>query len=81
MNAQILLIEDDQLIFDMIKERFLQWSFDVIRPDDFQKVMHVFIEQKPQLVIIDIQLPSYDGFHWCREIRTCFKSADYFLIF
>ncbi|MFJ8064447.1 response regulator transcription factor [Psychrobacillus sp. NPDC096426] len=79
MNAQILLIEDDQLIFEMIKERFLQWSLDVIRPNDFQKVMHVFIEQKPQLVIIDIQLPSYDGFHWCREIRHISKVPIIFL--
>ncbi|MFJ7973066.1 response regulator transcription factor [Psychrobacillus sp. NPDC096389] len=79
MNAQILLIEDDQLIFEMIKERFIQWSFDVVRPDDFQKVMPVFIEQKPQLVIIDIQLPSYDGFHWCREIRHISKVPIIFL--
>lgn len=79
MNAQILLIEDDQLIFEMIKERFIQWSFDVIRPDDFQKVMPVFIEQKPLLVIIDIQLPSFDGFHWCREIRHISKVPIIFL--
>ncbi|MFJ5771479.1 response regulator transcription factor [Psychrobacillus sp. NPDC093180] len=79
MNAQILLIEDDQLIYEMIKERFIQWSFDVIRPDDFQKVMSDFIDQKPQLVIIDIQLPSYDGFHWCREIRHISKVPIIFL--
>lgn len=79
MNAQILLIEDDQLIFEMIKERFVQWSFDVIRPNDFQNVMHDFIEQKPQLVIIDIQLPAYDGFHWCREIRHISKVPIIFL--
>lgn len=79
MNAQILLIEDDQLIYEMIKERFIQWSFDVIRPDNFQKVMPDFIEQKPQLVIIDIQLPSYDGFHWCREIRHISKVPIIFL--
>ena len=79
MNAQILLIEDDQLIFEMIKERFIQWSFEVIRPNDFQKVMDIFIDQKPQLVIIDIQLPSYDGFHWCREIRHISKVPIIFL--
>lgn len=79
MNAQILLIEDDDLIFEMIKERFVQWSFDVIRPHDFQNVMHDFIEQKPQLVIIDIQLPAYDGFHWCREIRHISKVPIIFL--
>ena len=43
------------------------------------KVMDVFIDQKPQLVIIDIQLPSYDGFHWCREIRHISKVPIIFL--
>ena len=79
MNAKILLIEDDQSIFEMIKERFIHWSFDVIRPNDFQKVMNTFIDEKPQLVIIDIQLPAFDGFHWCREIRHISKVPIIFL--
>lgn len=79
MNAKILLIEDDQSIFEMIKERFVQWSFDVIGPDNFQNVLHAFTENKPQLVIIDIQLPAFDGFHWCREIRRVSKVPIIFL--
>ncbi|WP_313892883.1 response regulator transcription factor [Psychrobacillus sp.] len=79
MNAKILLIEDDQSIFEMIKERFVQWSFDVIGPDNFQNVLHTFTENKPQLVIIDIQLPAFDGFHWCREIRRVSKVPIIFL--
>ena len=41
--------------------------------------MSTFLEEKPQLVIIDIQLPAYDGFHWCREIRRHIEGSYYFL--
>lgn len=67
---KVLLIEDDHSIFEIISERFAQWDIDVIEPKDFQHVMETFEEQQPQLVIIDIQLPAFDGFHWCREVRA-----------
>lgn len=67
---KVLLIEDDQSIFDLITERFAQWNIHVLGPENFQQVMGVFTEEEPQLVLIDIQLPAYDGFHWCREIRA-----------
>lgn len=66
---KVMLIEDDQSIFKLIKERFGQWMIEVIGPSDFYKVMETYTEEQPQLVLIDIQLPVYDGFHWCREIR------------
>ncbi|WP_456958239.1 response regulator [Lysinibacillus sp. TE18511] len=76
---KILLIEDDPSIFEMIQTRFAQWTLQVIGPKDFRKVMDDFIEEKPQLVLIDIQLPAYDGFHWCREIRHISKVPILFL--
>ena len=79
MVTKVLLIEDDPSIFEMIQERFINWEMQIIGPPNFQKVMDYFIEQKPQLVIIDIQLPAYDGFHWCREIRTVSKVPILFL--
>ncbi|MGE7929167.1 response regulator [Lysinibacillus xylanilyticus] len=79
MEMKILLIEDDPSIFEMIQTRFAQWSLQVAGPKDFQKVINDFIEQKPQLVLIDIQLPAYDGFHWCREIRHISKVPILFL--
>ncbi|WP_155593036.1 response regulator transcription factor [Lysinibacillus cavernae] len=79
MELKILLIEDDLSIFSMIQERFAQWSLQVVGPKDFQKVMDDFIEEKPHLVLIDIQLPAYDGFHWCREIRHLSKVPILFL--
>ncbi len=79
MPMKILIVEDDTSIFDVIQERFAQWSMEVVKPTSFEKVMDDFIEQKPQLVILDIQLPAYDGFHWCREIRAISKVPVIFL--
>lgn len=67
---KIMLIEDDDSLFSEIKERLSQWSYDVYGVQDFGKVMQEYSAIQPQLVIIDIQLPQYDGFHWCRMIRA-----------
>jgi len=79
MDMTIFVVEDDKAIFDSLKERLGQWSFNVIGPNDFHDVMVDFINEKPHLVIMDIQLPSYDGFHWCREIRVISKVPIIFL--
>ncbi|WGG45636.1 response regulator transcription factor [Rossellomorea sp. DA94] len=69
-ELKLLLIEDDTTLFNEIKERLSQWSYEVYGINDFNHVMQEFTEVKPDLVIIDIQLPKFDGFHWCRMIRT-----------
>lgn len=76
---KVLLIEDDASIFQLIEEKFAQWDIEIVGPNNFQQVMRTFQEQQPQLVIIDIQLPAYDGFHWCREIRAISKVPIIFL--
>ncbi|MEG0439232.1 MAG: response regulator transcription factor [Solibacillus sp.] len=76
---KIMLIEDDPSIFELIRERFSQWDIDVVGPEDFQQVMDTFEKEQPELVLIDIQLPAYDGFHWCREIRFVSKVPIIFL--
>ncbi|MFJ7934151.1 response regulator transcription factor [Sporosarcina sp. NPDC096371] len=75
----IFIVEDDVAIFNTLKERLGQWSLHVTGPDDFHDVMGAFIQEKPHLVIMDIQLPAYDGFHWCREIRAVSKVPILFL--
>ncbi|MEC0229619.1 response regulator transcription factor [Paenibacillus alba] len=67
---KIMLVEDDATLFAEIKIRLSQWSYDVHGITDFNRVVEEFISLKPDLVIIDIQLPKFDGFHWCRMIRT-----------
>ncbi|WP_096199986.1 response regulator transcription factor [Bacillus sp. FJAT-45350] len=66
---KILLIEDDATLFKEIKDRLIDWEYEVFGVKNFQSVMESFAEIHPDLVIIDIQLPKYDGFHWCRMIR------------
>lgn len=67
---KLLLIEDDTTLFNEIKDRLSLWSYDVYGIHDFSKVIQEFTTINPDLVIIDIQLPKFDGFHWCRLIRA-----------
>jgi OmpR family two-component system bacitracin resistance response regulator BceR len=79
MDMNIFIVEDDAHIFEALKERLEKWSLHVTGPDSFDDVMRSFIHVEPQLVILDIQLPKYDGFHWCREIRAVSKVPILFL--
>ncbi|AJI25003.1 response regulator transcription factor [Priestia megaterium] len=76
---KILIVEDDDKIYELVKEKFEQWSFEVAGVEDFQKVMEVFIAESPELVILDVNLPVYDGFYWCQQIRTVSKAPIVFL--
>jgi len=76
---KILIVEDDDKIYELVKEKFEQWSFEVAGVEDFQKVMEVFIRESPELVILDVNLPVYDGFYWCQQIRTVSKAPIVFL--
>lgn len=79
MEMKIFAVEDDQAIFGSLKEGLEKWGLKVVGPSNFQDVVTDFIEEKPHLVIMDIQLPVYDGFHWCREIRAHSKVPIIFL--
>ena len=79
MTMKIFIVEDDLAIFESLRDRLGQWSFKVKGPDDFHDVMKSFLNEEPHLVILDIQLPAYDGFHWCREIRAISKVPIIFL--
>ena len=76
---KILIVEDDSKIYELVKQKFEQWSFEVAGVEDFQKVMEVFIAESPELVILDVNLPVYDGFYWCQQIRTVSKTPIVFL--
>ncbi len=79
MDMNIFIVEDDLAIFESLKFRLEQWSFTVTGPDDFEDVLTSFLIQEPHLVILDIQLPAFDGFYWCREIRAVSKVPIVFL--
>ena len=79
MEFTIFVVEDDHALFEALKTGLESWAFRVTRPSDFEEVMHSFLDQQPHLVIMDITLPKFDGFHWCREIRSVSEVPIIFL--
>ncbi len=66
---RILIIEDDQTIAKALCSHLQKWNYDAQYVTDFKNVMEHVIKFLPELVILDIMLPFYNGFHWCQEIR------------
>lgn len=66
---KILIVEDDRVIADKMKEHLEKWDYEVECVQDFKRVQEEYTAFDPQLVIMDIILPFYNGFHWCTQIR------------
>lgn len=66
---RILIVEDDETIAGLVKKHLESWGYQVDLISDFSKVITEFIQKDPQLVLLDLRLPFYNGFHWCEEIR------------
>ena len=66
---KILLIEDDTTMASAMKKQIEAWGNQVSLVKDFQNVLPAFTAFDPHLVLIDIMLPFYNGYHWCSEIR------------
>ena len=66
---KILIVEDDEVIAGAIKRHIESWGCNAACVTDFSGVMTLFAEYEPQLVLLDISLPFYNGYYWCGEIR------------
>lgn len=66
---RIFLAEDDHALAEAISRQLESWGNEVITVRDFRRVSAEFAEARPQLVLLVIMLPFYDGYHWCTEIR------------
>lgn len=76
---RILIIEDDSGIASAIKAQAELWNLSVYCIRDFRNVMAEFAEFNPHLVLLDISLPFFNGYHWCNEIRKVSKVPILFL--
>ena len=76
---KILIIEDDRTIANVLAEHLRTWDYEVHCVTNFKNVMEDFREYEPQLVLLDIVLPLFNGFHWCQEIRKISKVPIIFL--
>ena len=76
---RILLVEDDSGIAQAICEQGAMWELDVRCVRNFHDVLGEFTAYDPQLVLMDISLPFFNGYHWCSEIRRVSRVPLIFL--
>lgn len=66
---RLYIVEDDRGIASAVKELAEAWDFEVRVCEDFRSVMREYAEFQPHIVLLDIGLPFYNGYHWCGELR------------
>ena len=75
---KIYIIEDDFTIASLMKKHLENWGYEVKRTENFQNIISELTEFEPHMVLVDIMLPFFNGYHWCSEIR---KISDIPIIF
>ncbi len=79
MTYKILIVEDDESIASSLQKQLTCWGYEAECVQDFEHVLDTFVVFQPQLVLLDITLPFYNGFFWCQEIRKLSKVPILFL--
>ena len=77
---KIMIIEDNEDLRKLLENYLTKYGYQCVGLDNFDRVLTEFRENSPDLVLLDINLPSFDGFYWCRQIRKVFKMSDYLYI-
>ena len=76
---RIMIVEDDEVIASAIRQHLVSWGMEAFCVQDFSDVLTEFAATGPQLVLMDIHLPFFNGYHWCQEIRKVSKVPVLFL--
>lgn len=79
MGMKIMVVEDDPTIADMVVEALGKWGFDTFQAGDYEHILQDYLRENPHLVLMDINLPLFDGFYWCNKIREVSKVPIIFL--
>ncbi|KAF1303091.1 response regulator transcription factor [Enterococcus saccharolyticus] len=77
--AKIMVVEDEVVIRQLIMEELEKWQFETFGTSDFHQVLLDFETQEPQLILLDINLPVFDGYYWCQKIREISKVPIIFI--
>ncbi|WP_040204326.1 response regulator transcription factor [Neobacillus jeddahensis] len=76
---RIMMIEDDEKIRQIVADTLKKWQYDVVEVTQFDQVISEFEKTDPHLVLLDINLPVFDGYYWCQQIRSVSKVPIIFL--
>lgn len=66
---RIYLVEDDNMLAEEIYKLLSKWGYDVCIAKMFNNILDEFLAVEPHVVLMDVNIPSFDGFHWCKKIR------------
>lgn len=66
---KIMIVEDDDKIASILQSSLEKYEYEVSRAMDFKDLKQDLLQIKPDLILLDIHLPAYDGFYWCRQFR------------
>lgn len=69
-SHRIFIVEDDRKIAQLLAETLRKYQYDVAIVEDFDRVTEECLAFEPHLILLDINLPSYDGYYWCRQLRV-----------
>lgn len=67
---KIMIVEDDPKLAAFLQAEIEKYHYETYIVEHFDKILAEFQAYRPDLVLLDINLPSFDGFYWCRQIRT-----------
>lgn len=76
---KLMIVEDDRGIAEAVKKQAESWGLEALAVSDFSGVMDEFARFEPHIVLLDISLPFYNGYHWCGEIRKVSKLPVIFI--
>lgn len=76
---KIFLVEDDKVIAEEIERHLKFWNYEIKIAEDFQNIFDDFKSFHPDLVLMDVSLPFYNGYHWCKIIRKNSKVPILFI--
>lgn len=69
LGMSIFIVEDDEVLANELKDYLTKYGYKIILVQDFSNVLSEYMNINPDLVLMDINLPFYDGFFWCLQIR------------
>ncbi|GCD09290.1 response regulator transcription factor [Clostridium tagluense] len=70
---KIMIVEDDKALCTNMNEMLIKWGFDAVAVDNFENITAEFAAKEPHLIIMDVNLPYFDGFYFCNKIREISK--------
>ncbi len=66
---RILIAEDDEILAEEIRQFLTKWGYEAVVLAQFEELAKEALSKQPHLILLDINLPFYDGFYWCSKIR------------